>query len=155
MVDRDEGDIQSRRHTLGKVQSHHQAAQQPGTAGHRNRVDLANAQGRLGDGCLDHLLDPLGVEAAGEFGHHALIRLMQLDLCGDHIAENLMSIADNSRTALVTACLNTQYVHSSSSSWPIASSRNDSILTNWSPAKGMVTIWYKSESPSPCSSASG
>ena len=107
VVDADHGDAQRVGEGLGEVDAHEEGAEQAGPVGNGHSVEILLPYTCLVDGGLDDLGDPFRMESACKLGHHSLIGLVELYLGRDHVGQNLMTIPDKGRGALVTAGLNT------------------------------------------------
>ena len=85
-----------------------QRTHQPGTARHRDRVDVAEPHACLGTGALDRRHHRLEVRAAGDLGHDPAEARMLLDAGGDGVGQQ-RATAHHADTGLVAGRLDAEH----------------------------------------------
>ena len=105
MVDLDHGDTEGEAEPLGKVSPHQQRAQQSGSAGEGDGIELIGANARATYRLTDDGDDVLLVGTGGELGYDAAVGRMY-GLRGDDIAQQLTT-AQHGRRGVVAGALYT------------------------------------------------
>jgi hypothetical protein len=89
---------------LGHVEANHQRPGQAWPLGHSNRIDILDIDMGLAEGLSDEGGDSFNVLPGSQFGEHAAVLRVEVNLAGDHVGFDDTTIADNSGCGFVAGC---------------------------------------------------
>ena len=89
MIDGDEGFVGGQRDRLARGQPDHDAADQAGTGGGGDGVDVVERAARLVQRAADQMVERIDMGARGDFRHDAAIGRMFGDLAQDGVGQNV------------------------------------------------------------------
>src|SRR5579885_247494 len=107
-----ERQVIGQRERLAHRQTYQQRARQTGTIGRGDGVDILPAAMRLLHRGFDNRQDRRQLLARGHLWYHAAITIVNLDLRGNDIREQIATILDDRRARLIAGAFNTEYEHS-------------------------------------------
>ena len=108
VVDREQRLVRSHRQCLGADQPDHHPADQPGTRGRGNRVDIVEAHLRFAHYLGDHRRQAFRMRARGDFGNDPAIGRVFGFLAGDRLRDNRPVPAHQRDSRLIAAGFDAQ-----------------------------------------------
>jgi hypothetical protein len=111
VVDRGERLAERPRERPGERDPHEERADQAGSRGDGDSVDLLERRSRIVERRLQDRLDVLQMVARRELGNDAAVRAVERDLGGDDVREDARSVLHDSDGRVVAGCLDAEDLH--------------------------------------------